>query len=74
MRSENFLLVATAAEKFACRPSRMVGLDDSVLALDFDLAAAARLMERERAATAQHREEHRECEISAENPVREERW
>ena len=29
----------------------MVGLCDSVLALDFDLAAAARLLERERAAT-----------------------
>jgi len=39
-----------AAEKFGCRPSRMVGLCDSVLALDFDLAAAARLLEVERAA------------------------
>jgi hypothetical protein len=49
VQSENFLLVALAAEKFACRPSQMVGLEDSVLALDFDLAAAARLLERERA-------------------------
>jgi hypothetical protein len=41
--------VALAAEKFASRPSRMVGLNDPVLALDFDLAAAARLAGRERA-------------------------
>ena len=39
-----------AAEKFGCRPSRMVGLRDSVLALDFDLAAAAKLLDAERAA------------------------
>ena len=39
-----------AAEKFGCRPSRMVGLDDPVVALDFDLAAAARLLQVERAA------------------------
>jgi hypothetical protein len=39
-----------AAEKFGCRPSRMVGLSDPVLALDFDLAAAARLLNVERAA------------------------
>jgi hypothetical protein len=48
VRSENFLLVAITAERFASRPSRLVGLDDPVLALDFDLAAAARLLERER--------------------------
>ncbi|MEJ2010132.1 MAG: hypothetical protein P8Z30_18585 [Acidobacteriota bacterium] len=44
------MLLAIAAEKFGCRPSRMVGLRDPVLALDFDLAAAARLLEAERAA------------------------
>jgi hypothetical protein len=41
-------LLAIAAEKFGCRPSRMVGLHDAVLALDFDLAAAAKLLEAER--------------------------
>ena len=50
MRSDNFTLLAMAAEKFGCRPSQMVGLRDPVLALDFDLAAAARLMDSERAA------------------------
>jgi hypothetical protein len=50
VRSENFMLLAMAAEKFGCRPSRMVGLHDPVLALDFDLAAAARLLGAERAA------------------------
>jgi hypothetical protein len=44
------MLLAMAAEKFGCRPSRMVGLRDPVLALDFDLAAAARLLGAERAA------------------------
>jgi hypothetical protein len=44
------MLLAIAAEKFGCRPSRMVGLHDPVLALDFDLAAAARLLGAERAA------------------------
>jgi hypothetical protein len=44
------MLLAMAAEKFGCRPSRMVGLGDPVLALDFDLAAAARLLKNERAA------------------------
>jgi hypothetical protein len=44
------MLLAMAAEKFGCRPSRMVGLGDPVLALDFDLAAAARLLKTERAA------------------------
>lgn len=44
------MLLAMAAEKFGCRPSRMVGLNDPVLALDFDLAAAARLLGAERAA------------------------
>ena len=50
MQSDEFLLVAIAAEKFGCRPSQMVKLGDSVLALDFDLAAAARLLEAHRAA------------------------
>jgi len=44
------VLLAMAAEKFGCRPSRLVGLNDPVLALDFDLAAAARLLGAERAA------------------------
>ena len=44
------MLLALAAEKFGCRPSRMVELRDPVLALDFDLAAAARLLAAERAA------------------------
>jgi len=44
------MLLAMAAEKFGCRPSRMVGLRDPVLALDFDLAAAAKLLAAERAA------------------------
>jgi hypothetical protein len=51
VRSDEFLLVAVAAEKFGCRPSQMVKLSDPVLALDFDLAAAARLLEARRAAT-----------------------
>lgn len=46
------MLLAMAAEKFACRPSRLVGLGDPVLALDFDLAATARLLAAERAAAA----------------------
>ena len=74
MRSENFLLVAAAAEKFACRPSRMVGLEDPVLALDFDLAAAARLMERERSALAHTRDERGEAGLTAEGRSGEERW
>lgn len=53
MQSENFLLLAITAERFGSRPSRLVGLDDAVLALDFDLAAAARLLERERNAAAE---------------------
>ena len=44
--------MAIAAQKFACRPSRLVLLRDPVLALDFDLAAAARLLEIERHAKA----------------------
>lgn len=47
------MLVAVAAEKFGCRPSSLVLLRDPVLALDFDLAAAARLLEAERAAAAE---------------------
>ena len=48
MQGENFLLMALAAAKFGARPSQLVGLRDPVLALDFDLAAAARLLEAER--------------------------
>jgi hypothetical protein len=44
------MLLAITAEKFGSRPSSMVGLHDPVLALDFDLAAAAKLLEAERAA------------------------
>ena len=41
------MLLAIAAEKFGCRPSEMIRLRDPVVALDLDLAAAARLLERE---------------------------
>ncbi|MBI4166076.1 MAG: hypothetical protein HY508_10135 [Acidobacteria bacterium] len=74
MHSENFLLVALAAEKFACRPSQMVGLEDSVLALDFDLAAAARLIERERAALSEIRSGPAEGDREVGRQTREERW
>ena len=50
MRGENFLLLSLAAAKFGARPSVLVGLRDPVLALDFDLAAAARLLAADRAA------------------------
>jgi hypothetical protein len=42
-----------AAQKFGTRPSQLVGLHDPVLALDFDLAAAARLLAAERAAASE---------------------
>jgi hypothetical protein len=74
VQSEHFLLVALAAEKFACRPSQMVGLEDSVLALDFDLAAAARLIERERAALAEIRRDPEEGAFADTGRTREERW
>jgi hypothetical protein len=44
VKSENFTLVAIAAEMFSCRPSALVALRDPLLALDFDLAAAAHLL------------------------------
>jgi hypothetical protein len=44
-------LLAVTAQKFGCRPSDLVRLRDPVLALDFDLAAAARLLAVERAAS-----------------------
>jgi hypothetical protein len=47
------LLLAMTAEKFGCRPSQMAGLRDPVVALDFDLAAAARLLERDRQAASE---------------------
>lgn len=53
MRTENFLLVSMTAQKFGTRPSQLVGLHDPVLALDFDLAAAARLLAAERAAASE---------------------
>ncbi len=53
MRSENFTLLAITAHKFGCRPSSLVGLADPVLALDFDLAAVARLLELQRSAVAE---------------------
>ena len=74
MQSEHFVLVALAAEKFSCRPSRMVGLDDPVLALDFDLAAAARLMERERALLNEIRSGPDEDSAETAHQRREERW
>jgi hypothetical protein len=42
------VFLAVAAQKFGCRPSELVRLRDPVLALDFDLAAAARLLAAER--------------------------
>ena len=80
MRSDNFLLVAITAAKFGCRPSRLAGLDDPVLALDFDLAATARLLEQERAAVDEVAPglipaSPPEGQRSDEGPrVREERW
>ncbi len=56
------MLLAIAGEKFGCRPSELILLRDRVVALDFDLAAAARLLERERRAA----EEWRGDEISGE--------
>ncbi len=50
MQSDNFTLLALTGHKFACRPRALVLLRDPVLALDFDLAAAARLLDLERAA------------------------
>jgi hypothetical protein len=53
VRSENFTLLAITAHKFGCRPSSLVGLADPVLALDFDLAAAGRLLDMQRSAVAE---------------------
>ena len=53
MRSENFTLLAITAHKFGCRPSSLVRLHDPVLALDFDLAAAGRLLELQRSAVTE---------------------
>ena len=50
VQSDDFLFLAVAAQKFGCRPSELAGLRDPVLALDFDLAAAARLLAADRAA------------------------
>jgi hypothetical protein len=45
VRSEELLVVALVAHKFACRPSKMIGLEDEALAFDFDCAAMLRLQE-----------------------------
>jgi hypothetical protein len=42
-----------AAQKFGCRPSDLVVIRDPVLALDFDLAATARLLDTERRSVAE---------------------
>lgn len=73
MRSENFLFVSMAAEKFGCRPSGLVGLRDPVLALDFDLAAAARLLDAERAPRTEA-EASLEESPSASGRIREVHW
>jgi hypothetical protein len=52
VRGESFLLLAMSAARFGARPSKMVGLRDPVLALDFDLAATARLLAAERGTIA----------------------
>jgi hypothetical protein len=69
-----------SAAKFGARPSEMVGLRDPVLALDFDLAATARLLAAERAAAhaepASGSEPPDEGSYSAPAPprAREEHW
>lgn len=67
------MLLAIAAEKFGCRPSHMVGLLDPVLALDFDLAAAAKLLNAERAA-ANAVAEGTEAALPAGQRMRNVRW
>jgi hypothetical protein len=72
VRGENFLFLSIAAARFGARPSEMVGLRDSVLALDFDLAAAARLLAAERGAIA---DSAAKPESDAPSPqLREEHW
>jgi hypothetical protein len=74
VRGEHFLLLAMAAERFGSRPSRLAGLDDPVLALDFDLAAAARLLQHERESFEKAGvpgESGREASVAA---AREDRW
>lgn len=44
-------MIAQAGEKFGCRPSALAGIDDPVMALDFDLAALVRLTKDEIAMT-----------------------
>ena len=56
---------------FGCRPSAMAGLDDPVLALDFDLAATARLLGRERQALMEGRGD---AEEAGARRTREDRW
>ena len=53
VRSDNLLLLAMAGQRFGCRPSKMVAIRDPATALDFDLAAAARLIIAERGAVSE---------------------
>ena len=39
------LVVAATAARFAIRPSELIGIEDRVLALAFDLAALVKLQE-----------------------------
>jgi hypothetical protein len=52
-----------AAHKFGCRPSVLAHVTDPVLALDFDLAAAARIIAKERQAA-----EDLECVANGNTP------
>ncbi len=48
VRSEDgalLLVVALTGHKFGQRPSRLLGVDDEALALDFDVAATLKLQE-----------------------------
>jgi hypothetical protein len=42
--SEHFLPLAIAAHKFSQRPSAMIEIEDSALAVEFDLAAVVALL------------------------------
>jgi hypothetical protein len=66
------VFLAATAQKFGCRPSDLVCLRDPVLALDFDLAAAARLLAAERAAAEGLAPDAPEREPA--HSVREVRW
>jgi hypothetical protein len=49
-KQDNLLAVAVTAERFSQRPSTLLGLLDEAPALDFDMACAYALHEREQAA------------------------